>query len=262
VGTLLNLARCYQANGQVATAWATFREAAAAARAGGQPDREARARSEASALEPQLPRLTIQVDDTAERTDVLRDGVPVPRGIWGVAVPVDPGPHRIEARSPGKKPWSDTVAIAKAASAAIRVPVLAVDPTYKDVPSSTVVARDGEVSARPSATQRDLGMILGGVGVVGIAAGGYFGLRAISQWHDSRDACKGELSHCPNADGPRLHDDANRSATISTIAFAAGGAALATGAVLYFTAPKAGRATALRVSPGPAALSIDIEGRF
>ena len=44
-GTLLYLADAYAKNGRTASAWATFREAAATVRAGRQPDRESIARA-------------------------------------------------------------------------------------------------------------------------------------------------------------------------------------------------------------------------
>src|SRR5258708_39530923 len=49
-GTLMNLAACYEKNGQTASAWATFLEAAPAARAGGHPEWEAHAKERAAAL--------------------------------------------------------------------------------------------------------------------------------------------------------------------------------------------------------------------
>src|SRR5262249_30335548 len=60
-GTLLNLADCYDKNGQTASAWATFDEAAAEATKSGHLDWAAQARDRAAALEPTLARLTISV---------------------------------------------------------------------------------------------------------------------------------------------------------------------------------------------------------
>src|SRR5437762_4686516 len=61
VGTLLNLALCYERQGKVASAWSTYRDAASAARTAGQADRENMARQRASALEPRLSRLTVAI---------------------------------------------------------------------------------------------------------------------------------------------------------------------------------------------------------
>src|SRR6185369_325633 len=61
VGTLLNLGRCYKENGQTASAWSTYREAASQARAEQQSDREDLARDEAAQLEPRLTKLVIEV---------------------------------------------------------------------------------------------------------------------------------------------------------------------------------------------------------
>src|SRR5258706_6398517 len=59
VGTLLNLAQCYEKMGRTATAWATYHEAAAAARANGQMYREQKAARAADGLVPNLSQLTL-----------------------------------------------------------------------------------------------------------------------------------------------------------------------------------------------------------
>jgi TPP-dependent pyruvate/acetoin dehydrogenase alpha subunit len=70
--------------------------------------------------------------------------------------------------------------------------------------------------------------------VVGVGLGTLFGLQAKAAWSDAKD-------HCPtyqscDARGVESHSSASSKATISTVAFIAGGAALAVGAVLWFTA--------------------------
>jgi hypothetical protein len=88
----------------------------------------------------------------------------------------------------------------------------------------------------PSHWQETTGNVIGGVGVVGLVVGSIFGLNASSKWSEAQSDCK------PGACGPgsqyaKDKTDADSAATISTIAFVAGGVALATGAVLFFTAP-------------------------
>src|SRR5258707_11096102 len=95
VGAMLNLADCYEKNGQTASAWAEFREASSAARAAGSRDREELSRQRASALEPKLSRLTIVAGK--QSAQVTRDGTPVDSAAFGTAMPVDPGKHVIEA---------------------------------------------------------------------------------------------------------------------------------------------------------------------
>src|SRR3954469_15952451 len=76
VGTMLNLAECYEKNGQTASAWTEFREAISAARDSGSKDREELARGRARALEPKLSRLTIMVAK-GQTVEVTRDGTAV-----------------------------------------------------------------------------------------------------------------------------------------------------------------------------------------
>src|SRR3954471_682897 len=155
VGTLLNLAQCYEKMGRTATAWATYHEAAAAARANGQADREKKAARAADTLEPNLPKLTVTVPDAAAEkgVEVKRNGAPVPKSLWGVSEPVDPGEYVIEAHATGRKPWSTRVKAEPGRATAVILPPLdesataaAVPPPATDAPAaapaSTAAVRD------------------------------------------------------------------------------------------------------------------------
>src|SRR6266446_4742742 len=84
VGTLLNLAVCYEKNGQTASAWAAYDEAASAAKGAGQADREKYARERAAALAPLLAKLTITVPQASaiDGLTITRDGVTLPSSAW------------------------------------------------------------------------------------------------------------------------------------------------------------------------------------
>ncbi|MDF2696857.1 MAG: hypothetical protein K0S65_5240, partial [Labilithrix sp.] len=104
VGTVLNLAECFAKIGRTASAWIRYREAAAMALEKNQHEREEIARSRARELEPKLCRLTI-VATNREGLVVTRDGQTVAPAALGIAVPVDPGPHVVEARAPSSLPF-------------------------------------------------------------------------------------------------------------------------------------------------------------
>jgi hypothetical protein len=113
-GTLLALALCQEQAGQTASAWATYAEVVTRARRDGRADREQAALEQLQGLDPKLSRLTIEVDPSllsVAGVVVKRDGLPIGTGAWGVASPVDPGVHVVEATAPGKRSWKASVTI-------------------------------------------------------------------------------------------------------------------------------------------------------
>jgi hypothetical protein len=245
VGTMLNLADCYEKQGRTASAWAQFRETVSAARKAGSADRERVARQRVQQLEQKLSYLTI-VTWKGQDVSVTRDDVAVDPAVLGTAIPTDPGTHTIAASAPGKRSWSTKVEIgAEADRVSVAVPILA-----EEAPASDASAkRDGlQPSAAestsgprgsPGATQRILGIVAAAIGVAGIATGTVFGVKAASNWSDAKANCEA-FPQCSEA-GRRLGKDAEQSGDISTISFIAGGVFLAGGAVLFLTAPSAPR---------------------
>lgn len=262
-GTLLNLAGCYEKNGQTASAWATYTEAAAAAARSGRTDWEGAARQRASQLEPVLSTLTIVVPPAADVAGLVveRAGIKVDRAQWGLPIPVDPGVHPVAAFAPQKQQWSTTVAVgSNGAKAMVTIPPLMVEqgegtPAPMTGPYVPVASTDTGVD--DGSEQRMWGLVVGGVGVVGLGAGTVFGLMAKSKHDEALEYCDAQ-NRC-SAQGIDLDDQARGRATVSTILFGVGAAATVGGAVLYFTAPSGdGGGVAVEAVPtvGGAALSM------
>jgi hypothetical protein len=252
IGTLLWLGDCYENLGQTATAWATFKEAAAAA-ALRHDGREQVARERVDKLEPTLSRLTVSVRTEAAipNMEIQRDGVLVGRAQWGIAVPVDPGTHTIVARAAGHQDWSQTVRLA-AGQATMNVAI----PELDAAPASMASAGEGSASSMPAAhstgwsSQYTLAIVTGAVAVLAVGLGTYFSFAAKSSYDSSNS---GQPPHCVNnhCDPTGLHDrsDAFDKAAISTAMFVVSAATLAGGALLYFTASPQRATVALAPSP-------------
>jgi serine/threonine-protein kinase len=246
VGTLLNLGRCYEKLGRTASAWSTYREAASAARAANQGAREKNARAAADGLEPKLPKLTIVVlgTETNLRLEVRRDGAVVPASMWGMSVAVDPGQHTFEAFAPGRKPWRSQVMAEAGKPVKVTVPGLEVDPTTTPVgkaapTESTSVAKNKAPEPAPQASaglggQRIAALVVGGAGVVSTAVGGYFALRAHAWNNLAQCDASGTCNTQQDVDE---RDKAIKLANYSTYTVTGGLIALATGVVLWVTAP-------------------------
>lgn len=234
VGTLLNLARCYEQLGRTASAWATYKEAATLARSVGQTerDREAAAKDFASKLEPRLSRLRIEAQSAPAGVVIKRDGVVVGAGSLGSAIAVDPGEHTIEAIAPGYEPWSTKITVgAEADSKSVTVPALA--PANGAQGGGTGAVTGGEVPAASGDQNgmRTAAFVLGGVGVVALGVGGVLGGLAASDAGEFKEACPNGA--CSGATMERV-ESARTKATVSTIGISVGAAALGAGVVLFF----------------------------
>lgn len=222
-GTLLNLGECYAKLGKSASAWAAFKEAIPAAHSAGQADREQFAHDRVTEIEGKLVRLAIKVTaPPAAKLVVKRDGVSLGEAAWGTPVPVDPGPHVIEATAPGKLPWKTTVEVNSDPSTEVVVPLLEAAPPPPE-------------SSKNLLTQRTIGIGVAGLGVVAATVGAIFGLNAISTNDSAKAHCRdGNLCDPTGLQGL---DSARSQATASTIFFVLGAAAIGGGAILFFTAP-------------------------
>lgn len=240
VGTLLNLARCYQLAGKTASAWINYLEAAAAAKRDGQAQREEVARKFAQELEPQLSKLTIQVPKRQPGMELKRDGAVVRESLWGTAVPVDPGEHEIVATAPGFLPWTKKITVEpNAAPASVEVGTLAVDPSYQ---SGGGTAGGGEPDVEPAdpTVPLALGIVAGVLGLGGLGVGTAFGIIAGNKNDESLSACRPDDPNLCSQEGVDLRDEALTAGNVSTAGFIAGGVLLAAGIVLVATALASG----------------------
>ncbi len=243
LGTLLNLALCHEKQGKIATAWLEYNTGAAWATQNGQKDRREFANGHALTLEGQLSRMLLQLPPARELSSVEIDGEPLPEPRWYLPLYLDPGEHAIAVSAPGKQRRTVKVVVPREPSAQL-IPI----PTLQDAPLSELPSQKARapVTDAPAAgaTQRTVGLVVGGVGIAGIAAGVVFGVLTLQKRDDQSTHCAG--SAC-DATGAQAHDDAQKYGLVSTIGFGAGAAMVLTGAILYLTAPHA----TLHASLGP-----------
>jgi serine/threonine-protein kinase len=139
IGTLLYLADCYAATGRTASAWIGFREAAFAARKAGEPEREQVALQRAEALKSELTSLLMLAQSRQADLELRLDGHRLVPAMFGVRIPVDPGPHVIEASASGHQPWRRALTVPpKPGLITINVPKLAVAPPSPPAPEETL----------------------------------------------------------------------------------------------------------------------------
>jgi hypothetical protein len=246
-GTILNLAVCHEKQGKTASAWLDYIEAASFAGRAGQKDREAFAKDQAAKLEKLLPHLIVRVPATTPGIVVKLDSAALSEAAWGIAAPINPGNHFIEAMAPGYKGWSQTITIENASSNVdVTVPKLEqeLNEKPKTDPSSggtTVVVQEKPKQSDPPPPSPKpqfnkplwIGIAAGGVGLAGMIIGPALGVHTFTLRDAGNVECgpEPENTFCTKK-GIDLQSQAATSATVSTVGFVMGGLGLGAGAAL------------------------------
>ena len=256
IGTSFNLADCLEHLGRTASAWARFLDVVAATKAAGQTDREEIARARASALEPRLARLTIVVRQPVDGLVIKRDAAGVGEAAWGIAVPVDPGPHTIEATAPHRKAWSSTMNLpATAESVSVDVPALATVPDLAPAPAIPVVPMVTVFGdERPPRRFSSGTLTIGAAGVFALTVGTVFGVKFESANNQLQAICVNNPTSCPStsvAQYNTLHDDATSYRAYEFVGFGIGGAAVLTAAYLWWRSAPTDKSASARTVAWP-----------
>jgi hypothetical protein len=224
-------------------------------------------------LERAQPTVAFEVKDaagldvTAVRVSV--DGRELADRLVGTALPVDIGEHVFTFEVSGQAPVSRTLVITEGekgrreriviGGASAPPPAPAPSPGPAELPSAAPPASVPALPAPPPArltsrgaavggamgTQRILGLVGAGAGVVGVALGSVFGLMTISEKNQGLADCRSSGACNNHAQAVSDRSSELTDGAISTAAFVAGGVFLAGGAALFFTArPSSERAAA------------------
>lgn len=201
-------------------------------------------------LEQRLPSVVFfaRTDGGDELVDVKVEagGECIAEKLDGRAVDTDPGPRTFRFVLPNGEAYEVKAVVAEGVKAQAVTLKLPARPTPA-TPAPAAATPPSPPPPRDATTQsswmRTTSYWLGGIGLTGLAVGSYFGLRAISQKSDAKCDAAGDCD-----DGGSL-SKARSSATISTVAFVAGGALTASGVALFvFSKPDA----QVRASMAPA----------
>jgi hypothetical protein len=271
VGTLGLLARCHEKQGMLATAWREYLTTAERAERSGD-ERAAFARTQAAALEPRLPRLTVELTRAGLNVEVLLDGARVPADPKGIDLRLDPGAHDILVRSPGKQELRRRVTARESTRETIEVPELQplvaapVAPPRRVAPVAPVAPPPTSGDPRTPA-----GFVAGGVGLVGLGVGLAMGASALGKnsASDRIHATCADALQC--AEGRDLREEAQLEATASTVGFGVAAAGIGVGAILLITSrgssdrepqPRATAGVSLAPAAGPQGGGALLKGWF
>jgi hypothetical protein len=255
-GTKLNLADCEEKRGRIATAWELFRAALQDLPAS--DERHPIATQRAAALEKRLPKLTMTLAQGAPANTSVKDGdVELGSGTFGVALPLDPGKHRLVVSAPGHEPKTFDVELSENENEKIEVAPGASSSGSAGTAGAATSA-ELDTGAPSGGGKKTLGYVLGGIGVLGLAVGTVTGIMVLGKKSTAEDHCDDALRVCDQT-GKDANDSGRTLGPISTIGFAVGVVGL--GAGTYFILSSKSE-TAVRAAFAPGASQVTLVHRW
>jgi hypothetical protein len=264
VGTLLLLGDCEEKAGKFASAWAAFQDASGLAKSRNDTERMGIANVRAAALRPRLTYVVFRVQPANDVPgfELRRSGHVIAKGSWGVSLPIDSGSYDLVATAPARAAWRTTIEVPVSSDQplVVQVPALAREseggsasapaPSTARPPPSSVPAPEPDRPGSTGKTQRTLGITVAVVGVAAAATAGVLAYLANQKNKESMNNCEDGRENFCNPQGVSARRSAQNLAQIATFFDIGAGVAIASGAVLYFTAPsdEHGKTTGLTVS--------------
>jgi hypothetical protein len=206
------------------------------------------------AIDAAMPTLVLEAKDGAGNdlydVRVSMDGALLAGNLDGRPVAIDPGEHAFVFETAETPPLEKRLVLREGEKDRHESVTLgSPPPTPAPAPTPAPLPPPPPPALSTWSTQKTLAVVSGGVGVVGLGLGAWFGAFAASSQSREKSDCS--ATSCSNpAQAVEDYNTAKDDAAGATFAFVAGGALLAAGAVLWFTAPaNHGGAAQLRLMP-------------
>lgn len=246
----IHIAKCEEKTGDYVRALGSYRLTLTEAEEKKLADIVQAATDSIAALEPKIPSLTIQRGEGATVAPITLDDRALGATEIGVAFPVNPGPHVIEATGEGRRPFKTELDLKDGQKETVVVTLLADEP---EKPEPTASAEPTTPPEKPSSGMKTAGFVVGALGVVGLGVGATFlGLRQ-GTLGELETKCGKDHKSCP-PDAQSLIDQGGLYSTAGSAALIGGGVTLAAGVILLLVAPRSvtKTVTALGLTPGVA----------
>jgi hypothetical protein len=281
VGALLNVGRCQEHAGKLASAWATYTSARSLNMEGGVA-RNAQVdqflSEQLAKIAPRLPRLVVQVAGRPVGLKVRRGDVEIASESLGAPIPVDPGQHEVVASAPGYLTVQRRVDAREGATTTIEIkldpaPITATKPPGPPALGAPETRKGSSFGARAK-----LGVVVGGAGLAALTVSAVTGALALAAHAklselDESGACTIDNSGgttrrlCDAGALLEARDQSDRGAALaaaSTATLVAGSVLTAVGVTLVLTDRRDRPSVGLVVAPLPASPipGLAVGGRF
>jgi hypothetical protein len=251
-----NIALCEERLGRLVAALGDYELAASDAQAEKADQVRQEVDSRLESLKARVPRVVVQRGENADSATISLDGVSLGDSVVNSPLPVDPGPHVVEATAAGFLPFKQSFRVAEQQTATIQIKLEA-EPT-KTEPLAPAQYHPASTGVRTA------GFVIGGVGIASlITSGAMFYLRhtAIT---DLDKQCGPDRTMCP--DSSRTTADRGKLyTTIGDVTLIAGAVGLGLGATLVIVGSHSSEQASVALAPGALGANVggaSLLGRF
>jgi hypothetical protein len=186
--------------------------------------------------------VVVQRGEGADSATISLDGVSLGDSVLNAPLPADPGPHVVEAKALGFRPFKQAFRVAEQQTATIVVKLEAEPAAVPPVVPPPVRSAQG---------MRTAGFVLGGVGIASlIGSGAMFYLRHTTIT-DLDKQCGSDRQSCP--DSARASVDRGKLyTTLGDVTLAVGAVGLGLGAALVIAGSHSPEQASVSIAPGAA----------